>query len=349
MGEAHAADLGTVAVLQDRKQRQGAPRRVLAAAVAALVVGVGAGLGAFALAGGAAGAPGASHASPNRVQLLPRSAAPEPIPAGTGALLAAATAGTEIAPTDWVAGVRSFTAVRPAASGTLQISIHDGPETAPVEAAQTINFAVASSGLYDIRFPGNTALATTDGAQVQILDDRRLVQIRSDLPLPIAGKLAWVQQNGEVELPNDAVSRVLYPDKWIEVMAPKNDMTVTYVGAEQTASRPTRHYRITFGASTVKYSAQGWDFWVDAESGVLVRYLIHYSDVAGGGTEEAVVSDLDTRAAVSAAAATAIPAGYSIQAMVGAGGLVAAVKDETQAGDTVSTIVARARLSAGAN
>jgi hypothetical protein len=342
---ADAADPEMVVVFQDGQRRHGAPRRVLAAGFAALVVGVGAGVGAFAFAGGGASTPGASNVSPKRVQFLPRSAAPEPIPAGTGAALAAAPAGTQIAPTDWVADVRSLAVVRPAASGTLEISIHSGSETAPVEAAQTISFAVSSSGVYDIRFPGNTAFATTDGAQVQILDDRRLVQILSDLPPQVAGKPAWVQTNGELELPNDAVSRVLYPDKWIELMAPKNDMTVLYVGAEQAVNRPTRHYRITFGASTVKYSAAGWDFWVDADTGVLVRYLIHYSDDAGGGTEEAVVGDLDTRAAVSPAT-TAIPSGYSIEVTVQSGGQVAAVIGQTQPGDTVSTVIARARQSA---
>jgi hypothetical protein len=335
-----------VAALQDGGRRRAAPRRVLAAGFAALVVGVAAGLGAFALTGGGETASRASHDGLNRVRLLPRAAAPEPIPAGTGAVLTAAAPGTEIAPSDWVAGVRSSAAARPAASGTLHITVHDGPVTGPVEAEQSISFAVASSGLYDIRFPGNIAFATTDGAQVQILDDRKLMQIRSE-PLPLAGKPPWVQTNGELELPNDAVSRVLYPDRWIEVMAPKNDMTVTYVDAEQAAGRATRHYRITFGAGTVKYSAEGWDFWVDTQSGVLVRYLIHYSDIAGGGTEEAVVDGLDTRGAV-APATKPIPVGYSIEASVRVGGMVAAVKGETQAGDTVNTIVARAVLSTGA-
>jgi hypothetical protein len=233
-------------------------------------------------------------------------------------------------------------------TGTLQLGLQSSAGAPAAEAAQTVTFSVAASGAYDIRFPGNTAFATDDGAQVQILDDRRIVQVRSGLPSQVAGRPAWVQGNGELELPNDAVSRVLYPDKWVEVMAPKNEMAITYVGLEKAVAGDARHYRITFGAGTVKYSAEGWDFWIDARTGVLVRYLIHFSESVGGGVEEAVVGDLDTRAVAVPVTSAAVPAGYDVEAAVQTGTQVAMVKTRTEPGDTVAAVVARAQQSAGA-
>jgi hypothetical protein len=340
-------DEGVAVPLDDaRAHPRSRLRTVVAAGVAALVVGLAAGLGGWALTGGGPDDSGAQPAPDGDVQFLPRSERPEPIPAGSAETLALAAPGDTFDPVEWIASVRATAAARPLTTGTLNVSVRRGIGGQPGEARQSISFSVASSGAYDIRFPGSASYATVDGAQVSVLDGRRLVQLRT-APLR-DGRPAWVQPNGEIDLPNDAVSRMLYPDKWLEVMAEKNDFAVTFVGDESVADRATRRFRVTFGPDIEKYAPEGWDFWVDNETGALARYVIHYADSVGGGTEEAVVPDLDSQLTAPDTATIAVPDSYAVEAAVRWSGRLARLRSWTLRGETIAAFVERMRAAAAA-
>jgi hypothetical protein len=243
---------------------------------------------------------------------------------------------------EWIASVRATAATRPLATGTVNVQV----SRAGAVAGQRIAFSVASSGAYDIRYPGSASYATVDGAQVSVLDGRRLVQLRT-APLR-DGRPAWVQPNGEVDVPNDAVNRMLYPDKWLEVMAQKNDFDVTFVGDESVADRATRRFRVTFGPDITKYAPEGWDFWVDNETGALARYVIHYADTVGGGTEEALVPDLNDQTTTPEPGAIAVPDTYEVEAAVRWGGRIARLRAFTGVGETIAAFVERMRAAAAA-
>jgi hypothetical protein len=127
-------------------------------------------------------------------------------------------------------------------------------------------------------------------------------------------------------------------------MAAGNDVTVTSVGTQQIGGRLIRLYHITFGAATTKYSAQGWDFTVDAATGVLVAYTIHYSDAAGGGSEDVTVNGLSTAPIAAPTATSSLPAGYQVQGVVNLPGGSAQISDQVQTGDTIGAVAARLQI-----
>ena len=226
----------------------------------------------------------------------------------------------------------------------MEISIHPAGDATRVVATQSITFGVASSGRYAISYPGELAFGTDDGTEVAVSDTRKLVMVQAGLPSVVPGKAAVVAADGELNLPNDAISRVVYPDRWIETMQTGNDVTVTSTGADKVEGRAVYRYRITFGKATTKYSELGWEFTVDAATGALVGYVINYADAVGGGSEEVHVRKFNDKQFAVPDAATTLPAGYRVQAVVGGAG-APALADEIRAGDTVGTLTTRLKTA----
>ena len=119
-----------------------------------------------------------------------------------------------------------------------------------------------------------------------------------------------------------------------------NDVTVVFTGADRVNGRAVNRYRITFGKGTTKYSDLGWEFTVDASTGVLVGYVINYADAVGGGREEVHVVNFGDKAFAAPDARTALPAGYRVQAAIG-GINAPLLADEIRAGETVGTLTTR--------
>lgn len=332
-----------VAMPATRRARSGrtSPVRPVLTGMLATLVGIAIGAGAWAIAhAGAPAAPESLHANVDvrpDVALLAGAASP--------ALLDEAKVGSQIATTDWVAAVRAYATSRTTVAGTMEIRVHPAGDKNLVVGSQAIEFGVAASGHYSIAYPGETAFSTTDGTQVQVNDARKLVMIQAGAPTAVPGMPPWALANGELDLPNDAISRILYPGRWIELMQTGNEVTVVYAGADVVNGRPVKRYAVTFGTSTTKYSAQGWEFALDATSGVLVQYVIYYSDAAGGGSEEVQVVNLNEKAFAVPDSNVSLPVGYRVQALVYVAGGMAVANDETGAGDTVGTLVERATAS----
>jgi hypothetical protein len=316
--------------------RRRSPLRLAASGLLATLIGVGLGVGAWAVVNGAS----PSTSAPTNVG----AAAPAAVLPGPTAVLDQAKPGAQITPTDWVGAIRSRATSRAAVSGTMEIHIHPAGDDTRVVASQAITFGVDPSGLYAISYPGELAFGTADGIEVAVSDNRKLVMIQAGLLSVVSGKTPAVAANGELNLPNDAISRIVYPDRWIETMQTGNDVTVLFTGADKIDGRAVSRYRITFGKSTTKYSDLGWDFAIDSKTGVLVHYVIHYSDAAGGGSEEVQVTNFGEKAFAAPDAGTALPAGYRVQAAVGGAGAPALV-DEVRAGDTVGALTARLKTA----
>jgi hypothetical protein len=181
---------------------------MIASGLVAVAVGIGVGVAAWAV-GHPGGSPSAVH-SEARVA-SPAAVAPGAV-ANASAVLDQAAPNSQIASTTWIGALRTLATARAAVSGTLVISEHPAGSPTTTVAGQQLTFGVSSAGPYSIAFPGSEAFGTADGTQVQIDDTRRMVQMTAGAAV-LSLRPSWITSTGELALPNDVVSRVLYPDR----------------------------------------------------------------------------------------------------------------------------------------
>jgi len=145
-------------------------------------------------------------------------------------------------------------------------------------------------------------------------------QVVADLPSMRSRTLAEIEQGSYASrLPEeqatgwDSLDLALAPSYWIRTMVDRMATEVVVVGEETVAGRTAHVVKLAFGGGAARnYGRDGWTWWVDQETGILLKYAIG----AESQDEEPFVFEM-TRITLEGSVPTSIevPAGLDITAV----------------------------------
>ena len=186
--------------------------------------------------------------------------------------------GTQIAGDVWVLAFAESASTRWKA---IDMKVKAGP--------QTLNVQASKSGAWSVRGPAREATMTAAGtfAARDNVQKKALVFVGRVEPgasvearrKRVADGFIFSRLPEEAPTNWDSANLALAPSYWIRTMVNRYATSVTVIGEESVAGRSAHKVKILFGGPAAqKYGVDGWSWWVDKATGLILRYELSSPD-----------------------------------------------------------------------
>jgi hypothetical protein len=247
--------------------------------------------------------------------------------AAPGTIFDALVPGQAVAPDAFIDAVNQLAAARGTVSGAL------------TTANANATFAVGTTGEYRVTDAVATSIGLGNGTTVVVNSQRRTVELNAVNDVVLLGPATVV-------VPNDLVDYALRPGAWVAGELASDHLTITFVRREQVGGRAADEFSVKFASSTV-YAPEGWELQLDARTGVLLAYTVHFAGNAAANSQTVSITNFNDNAPALMNDTAALPAAYAINAVVdSAAGAQPVLGLTVPTGATVASVIDEVRAAA---
>lgn len=174
---------------------------------------------------------------------------------------------------------------------------------------------------------GQVSATMADGTRAEILPALKQAKLMRPVASPLgsgASKSIGSIPEGvsytprlaaETPTTDDTLNLMLAPSYWARIMVEPNATSIDSLGPETISKRPAHKYQIRFGGpAAAKYGKEGWYWWVDDETGVLLRVELTAADL-GGKSEVHQLDGLDFTVRRQSLKLPDIPSGFDVESL----------------------------------
>lgn len=212
-----------------------------------------------------------------------------------------------------------------------------------VQLGEDIEFAIRRNESYRVRTGTRVVAQAADGLFVELDEHRRRAVVGPPAPTGTPPVVPRPEARTRAEMPTnvDSLNLALAPSYWLRVSVLPFATSVRVQGEETIAGRLAYKVDLAFGGAAAAKWPDGWTWWIDKETGILLQYVLSGED---GPLDRFRMTSLSF-ADVTPDTEVVIPADFSVDVQgFDAAGRPAPAALRTTAPESARAVAARARV-----